>query len=59
MKSTKCEPPSIAHQLAMALDSVKLRGMCPAERNAAVVLLASLLMEAAGVAVREDANDRV
>ncbi len=59
MKSTRREPPSIAHQLAMALDPVKLRGMCPAERDAAVVLLASLLMETAGVAVGEDASDRV
>jgi hypothetical protein len=43
----------------MALDSVKLRGMSPPERSAALALLARLLMEAAGVAAAESDDDQL
>lgn len=56
MKPMKQQPPSVARQLAIALDSAKLRGMTPAELREAVVLLASLLAEAAGGAAAES-ND--
>jgi hypothetical protein len=41
----------------MALDSAKLRGISPIERSGAVLRLASLLMEAAGVEVKERRDD--
>jgi hypothetical protein len=41
----------------MALDSVRLRGMSPSERSAALAQLASLLMEAAGFAMGERSDD--
>lgn len=44
-------------QLSMALDSVRLRGMSPSERVTALTLLASLLMEAAGIAEGERDDD--
>jgi hypothetical protein len=44
-------------QLSMALDSVSLRGMSPSERRTALARLATLLMEAAGVAAGERDND--
>jgi len=42
----------------MALDSARPRGMSPAERGTAVARMASLLMEAAGVAAKERVDDR-
>ena len=59
MKPTKQQSPSAARQLAMILDSAKLRGMSPAERSETVALLAGLLLEAAGVATAESDDDRV
>ena len=50
-------PPSHPRQLSMALDSVSVRGMSPSERRTALARLATLLMEAAGVAVEERDND--
>jgi hypothetical protein len=50
-------PPNPPRQLSMALDSVSLRGMSPSERRTALARLASLLMEAAGVAAEESDND--
>ena len=44
-------------QLSMALDSPKLWGISQAERKGAVLRLASLLMEAAGVEVKERRDD--
>jgi hypothetical protein len=38
----------------MLFDSARLRGMTPAERRISLVRLASLLLEAAGVATGED-----
>jgi hypothetical protein len=59
MKSARHEPASTTRQLAMALDSAKLRGMTAAERNTAIAHLASLLMEAAGTATTENADEHV
>lgn len=47
-----------ARQLAMALDRHGLPRMTPAEHDAAVVSLANLLLEAAGVPARETRDDR-
>jgi hypothetical protein len=41
----------------MALDSARLRGMSPSERSAVLARLASLLLEAAGVAAGEKDDD--
>jgi len=50
--------PSIApRQLSMVLDSVRLRGMSPSERRTALARLASLLLEAVGVAAGERDDD--
>jgi hypothetical protein len=54
MRPPKEEPAPAPRQLSMALDSVKLRGMSPLERSAALELLARLLMEAGGVAAETD-----
>jgi hypothetical protein len=40
-------------QLCIPLDSARLRGMTPAERRISLARLASLLLEAAGVATGE------
>ena len=50
-------PSKPPRQLSMALDSVSLRGISPSERRTALARLATLLMEAAGVAVEERDND--
>ncbi len=54
---TPALPSTSPHQLSMALDSVKLRGLSPSERRTALARLASLLMEAAGIAVEERDDD--
>jgi hypothetical protein len=54
--STLMLPLDAPRQLSMALDSVRLRGMSPSERRAALSSLANLLMEAAG-AVAGEADD--
>jgi hypothetical protein len=41
----------------MALDSVRLQGMSPFERSTVFARLASLLLEAAGVAAGKCADD--
>jgi hypothetical protein len=41
----------------MPFDSKRLRGMSPSERRTALVGLAGLLLEAAGVAVGEHDDD--
>ena len=40
-------------QLSIPFDSTELRGMTPSERQVALARLASLLMEAADIAVEE------
>jgi len=44
-------------QLSMTFDSMKLRGICPVERSKVIALLTRLLMEAAGAAAEELADD--
>jgi hypothetical protein len=58
MKSARQKKPSPENQFVMALDSAKLQAMTLAERRAAIARLASLLMEAAGVAATETADER-
>ena len=50
-------PSTAPRQLSMALDSTRLRGLSPFERRTVLARLASLLMEAAGVAAREHDDD--
>jgi hypothetical protein len=50
-------PTAAPRQLAMPFDSARLRGMTPAERRIALARLASLLLEAAGVAAGERNDD--
>ena len=45
-------------QLSIAFDSARLRGMTPSERRVALVRLASLLLETAGMAGEERDNDQ-
>ena len=45
-------------QLSISLDSAKLQGMSSSERTTAVAQLASLLMEAANLAVVEGDDDQ-
>jgi hypothetical protein len=59
MRTPKEEPAPAPRQLSMALDSVKLRGMSPLERSAALELLARLLMEAGGVAAAETDDEQL
>ncbi len=48
---------SSARQLSIPFDSARLRGMDPSERRTVLVRLASLLLEAAGVATAERDDD--
>ncbi len=45
--------PTPPRQLDLVLDDVRLRGMTPAERQAALRSLAHLLLEASGIAPQE------
>jgi hypothetical protein len=54
---TRALPPLAIRQLSMPFDSKRLRGMSPSERRTALVGLAGLLLEAAGVAVGEHDDD--
>jgi len=54
---TPALPSTAPRQLSMTLQSMKLRGMSSAERGTALVRLASVLLEAAGVAARERDDD--
>jgi hypothetical protein len=54
---TSTLPSPAPRQLSMLFDSKRLRGMSPSERRTALVGLASLLLEAAGVAVGEHDDD--
>jgi len=58
MRPLREEPLRATLQLAIALDSERLRGICPVERSEAIALLASPLMQAAGVATPESDDDR-
>ncbi len=45
-------------QLSIAFDSARFCGMTPSERRVAVARLASLLLEAANIAVEEREDDQ-
>ena len=47
----------LPRQLTMALDAVQMNGLSVPERNAVLLRLARLLMEAAGVEIEEGADD--
>ena len=49
--------PVLTRQLSMALDTPQMRGLSDAERSVVVARLATLLMAAAGVAVKEASDD--
>ena len=46
------------HQLSIAFDSARLRGMTFSERRIAIARLASLLLEAANIATEERDDDQ-
>ena len=50
-------PPTAPRQLDLVLDDVRLRGMTPAERQAALMSLAHLLLEGSGIAPQEVDDD--
>ena len=45
-------------QLSIPFDSTGLRGMTPSERRVALARLASVLLEAADIAIEERDNDQ-
>ena len=47
----------LPRQLTMVLDAVQMNGLSVPERNAVLLRLARLLMEAAGVEIEEGADD--
>ena len=51
-------PPAKPHQMSIAFESNRLRGLPAAERMKVLMDLAYLLMLAAGVAVEEDDDER-
>lgn len=53
----KQTPPAAPRQLDLVLDDVRLRGMTPAERQAALMSLAHLLLEGSGIAPQEVGDD--
>jgi hypothetical protein len=55
--STSALSPRSPHQLSILFDSPMLRGMSPSERRTLLARLASLLLEAAGVATAEVHDD--
>jgi hypothetical protein len=57
MRPLPPKPSRVPHQLSMALDAVKLRGLSPAERGKALALLARLLLEAAGAGTAGGRDD--
>ena len=59
MKPSRPRPSPAWHQLSLALDAAKLRGMSPTERGRALALLARLLLEAAGAAVGAHDDGRI
>ena len=50
-------PLTARRQLDLVFDNVRLRGMTPAERQAALRSLAHLLLEASGFATQEAGDD--
>ena len=60
MKNSPAPPVLSAapRQLSIAFDSARLRGMTSSERRIALARLASLLLEAANIAVEERDDDQ-
>jgi hypothetical protein len=54
---TPALPSAAPRQLSIPFDSGRLRGMSPSERSTVLARLASLLLEAAGVAAGERDDD--
>ena len=54
----KPAPAPVSRQLAIAFDSVQIRGTSAPERSKAIACLAGLLMQAAGVETEERDDDR-
>jgi hypothetical protein len=50
--------PATPRQLSIPFDSTGLRGMTASERRVALARLASLLLEAADIAIEERDNDQ-
>jgi len=46
-----------SRQLSMALDSIRLKGISADERSAVIARLARLLMEVAGLQIKEIGDD--
>jgi hypothetical protein len=59
MKSlpTPAPLPAVSRQLSIPFDPGRLRGMSPSEFSTALVRLARLLLEAAGIAAGEHDDD--
>jgi hypothetical protein len=51
-------PPAQPHQITIAFESIRLRGLSGPERMRAIMHLANLLMLAAGVATKECDDER-
>ena len=58
MKRPTPIPPERSRQVAMAFDSHKMLGMSPRQREAVLMALASLLMEATEAARKEEPHER-
>ena len=55
---TSGELSAAPRQLSIPFDSIGLRGMTPSERRVALARLASLLLEAADIAIEERDHDQ-
>ncbi|MBB6014490.1 hypothetical protein HNR59_003885 [Aquamicrobium lusatiense] len=58
MKRSTPIPPERSRQVAMAFDSHKMLGMSPRQREAVLVALANLLMEATEATRKEEPHER-
>jgi hypothetical protein len=58
MKRSTPNPPEKSRQIIMAFDSHKMLGMSPRQREAVLVALANLLMEATEAVRKEEPHER-
>lgn len=58
MKRSTPNPPERSRQIIMAFDSHKMLGMSPRQREAVLMALATLLMEATEIARKEEPHER-
>ena len=58
MKRSTSNPLESSRQMIMAFDSHKMRGMNPRQREAVLVALANLLLEATEAAGKEEPHER-